>query len=240
MFPRFKKQTAFNATQPTHCQVLISIAIIAKLSFLINKSLLPSVIEALNQYKENGYVQKLKADITLHSMHSDPKQDLLMLLYRQTVPTHIDEQPEHKQPVKPTTGEEPASPSLPPSSPRATSTMSKTRSLKCKVMPKSVSDPGPYTAPGIASAQLEELTNKVLSPLSDSLDHYAEKFALSASRALFSTMQECIDIILDVVDKKMAALEDNDDGDESEVEPRESVESKGLKGKGKGKESESE
>ena len=107
--------------------------------------------------------------------------------------------------------------------------MSKTGSSKCKVTSPG---PGTYTAPAIPSAQLEELANKVLSPLSDPLDRHAEKFALSASRALFSLMQECIDIILDVVDKKMAALEDDDEGD-SEVEPGKPVGSKGLKGKEK-------
>jgi len=99
-------------------------------------------------------------------------------------------------------------------------------------MPKSV--PGPSSAPPtIPSAQ--ELVNKVLSPLSldSDLDYNAKKFALSATRVLFSTIRESMDIILDVVDKKMAALEDED---EPEVEPRTSVGSKGSKGKGKERE----
>jgi len=61
--------------------------IIAKISFWINKPFLPSVTEALDQYKQNSYVQKLKTDITPDFIHSD-HQDLVTLLYRQV--THID------------------------------------------------------------------------------------------------------------------------------------------------------
>jgi len=64
-----------------------AIIIVAKLSFWINKPFLPSVTEALNQYKQKGYVQKLKTDITPDFMHSD-HYDLVALLYRQV--THID------------------------------------------------------------------------------------------------------------------------------------------------------
>jgi hypothetical protein len=69
------------------CLIFQAIIIIAKLSFWINKPFLPSVIEALDQYKQGGYVQKLKTDITLDIMHSG-QQDLLTLLYWQV--THID------------------------------------------------------------------------------------------------------------------------------------------------------
>jgi len=63
--------------------------IIAKLSFWINKPFLPSVTEALDQYKQKDYVQKLKADITHDSMPSaSGHPDLVPLLYRQV--THID------------------------------------------------------------------------------------------------------------------------------------------------------
>jgi len=75
------------AVKPTDCQVLVSIIIIAKLSFWINKPFLPSVTEALDQYKQKGYVQKLKTQITpdlINSCH----QDFVTLLYRQV--THID------------------------------------------------------------------------------------------------------------------------------------------------------
>ena len=61
--------------------------IIAKLSFWINKPLLSSVTDALDQYKGKGYAQKLKADITPDFMHSG-HQDVVTLLYRQV--THID------------------------------------------------------------------------------------------------------------------------------------------------------
>ena len=62
--------------------------IIAKLSFWINKPFLPSVKEALNQYKEKGHVQKLKTHITpefiMHSGHQEFVTSLYMLV------THID------------------------------------------------------------------------------------------------------------------------------------------------------
>ncbi len=68
------------------CLNLQAIIIIAKLSFWINKPLVPSVTEALDQYKEQGYVQKLKTDITPDFIHSG-NQDFVALLYRQV--THI-------------------------------------------------------------------------------------------------------------------------------------------------------
>jgi len=80
------KQEMF-AIEPTDCQILVSIIIIAKLSFWINKPLLLSVSEALDQYKEKGYIQKLKTDITPDFMHCG-HPDLVTLLYRQV--THID------------------------------------------------------------------------------------------------------------------------------------------------------
>ena len=69
------------------CLNLQAIIIIAKLSFWINKPLLPSVKEALNKYKQNGYVQKLKTDITADFMDSG-HQDLVTLFYDQV--THLD------------------------------------------------------------------------------------------------------------------------------------------------------
>src|SRR6266550_3287303 len=67
-----------------------AIIIIAKLSFWINKPFLPSVTEALDQYKQiEGYAQKLKTDITPDFMHSGHHwQDFVTLLSRQV--THID------------------------------------------------------------------------------------------------------------------------------------------------------
>ncbi len=69
------------------CLIFQAIIIIAKLSFWIKKSLLLSVIEALDQYGQQGYVQKLKTDITLDFIHSG-NQDLASLLYQQV--TYID------------------------------------------------------------------------------------------------------------------------------------------------------
>ncbi|KAF8637274.1 hypothetical protein AX14_010315, partial [Amanita brunnescens Koide BX004] len=62
------------------------IIIIAKLSFWINKPFLQSVTEALNQYKQKGYAQKLKTDISPDLMHSG-NQDFVTLLSKQV--THI-------------------------------------------------------------------------------------------------------------------------------------------------------
>jgi len=75
------------AIMPIGCQVLVSIIVIAKLSFWINKPFLPSVTQALYQYKQKGYAQKLKTEITADFLHSG-YQDMVTLLYRQV--THID------------------------------------------------------------------------------------------------------------------------------------------------------
>ncbi len=48
---------------------------------------MPSVTEALDQYKQKGYAQKLKIDISPEFMQSG-HQDLVTLLYKQV--THID------------------------------------------------------------------------------------------------------------------------------------------------------
>jgi len=69
------------------CLQFQAIIIIAKLSFWINKPFLPSVEEALDQFKQKGYLQKLKTDITPDLIHSG-HQDFTTLLYRQV--THID------------------------------------------------------------------------------------------------------------------------------------------------------
>jgi hypothetical protein len=69
---------------PYLCLNFKAIIIIAKLSFWINKPFWKSVTEALDQYKQKDYVQKLvtEIDITPGFMHSG-HQDLFMLLYRQ-------------------------------------------------------------------------------------------------------------------------------------------------------------
>jgi hypothetical protein len=57
--------------------------IIAKLSFWIKRPFLQSVAEALHQYIQKGYAQKLKSDITPHLLNSVHWQGLPALLYRQ-------------------------------------------------------------------------------------------------------------------------------------------------------------
>ena len=91
-----------HCNKPTDCQVLVcksfffhllylcwnlqAIIIIVKLSFWINKPFLPAVTESLDQYKEKGYDQKLKINITPDLIHSD-HEDLVTLLYRQVTHT---------------------------------------------------------------------------------------------------------------------------------------------------------
>ena len=53
----------------------------------MNKPFLLSVTEALDQYKQKGYVQKLKTDITPGSLYPG-HQDFITVLYRQV--TQID------------------------------------------------------------------------------------------------------------------------------------------------------
>ncbi len=68
------------------CLNFQAIIIIAKLSFWINKSFLASIAEALEQYKQEGYIQKLRTDITPDFLCSG-HQDLVTLLYRQVTQT---------------------------------------------------------------------------------------------------------------------------------------------------------
>jgi hypothetical protein len=72
------------------CLNFEAIIIIAKLSFWINQPLLQSVTEALDQYKQKGYVQKLKTAITPDFLHSGPQDAVtfVKLLYSQVI--HID------------------------------------------------------------------------------------------------------------------------------------------------------
>jgi len=67
------------AVNPTALQILVSLITICRLSFWINQSFAPSLTEAINQYKQRGYVQKLKSDITPDIMHLG-HQDLLTFL----------------------------------------------------------------------------------------------------------------------------------------------------------------
>ncbi len=54
--------------------------ILCKLSFWINKPFKLSIIEALNQFKRQGYEKKLKTSITSKSMPKDD-DELLEFLY---------------------------------------------------------------------------------------------------------------------------------------------------------------
>jgi len=87
IFSIFGDRERLFAIQPADCQILVSIIIIAKLSFWIDASLQLSVAQALYQYKQKGYIQKLKTDITADLLHYGHK-DLVTLLYRKV--THID------------------------------------------------------------------------------------------------------------------------------------------------------
>jgi hypothetical protein len=46
-------------------------------------------MEALDQYKQKGYVQKLKTEITFDFMQSGHK-DLVTLLYKQVIDLQVD------------------------------------------------------------------------------------------------------------------------------------------------------
>jgi len=90
LFPMFGVEEWKCGVKPADFQLLVSIITIAKLSFWINKPFLSSVREALDQYKQKGYVQKLKTDITPDFIHSG-HQDYVTLLYQYV--THIDGMP---------------------------------------------------------------------------------------------------------------------------------------------------
>jgi len=82
------KMSAKFIMEPLHCQLLVAIVTVAKLSFWIKKPFQQSLREALNQYRQRDYAQKLKTDITPDFIHSS-YHDLVTLLYMQ-VP-HVDE-----------------------------------------------------------------------------------------------------------------------------------------------------
>ncbi|KAF8642976.1 hypothetical protein AX14_009667 [Amanita brunnescens Koide BX004] len=79
--------------EPIDHQALVSIIVIAKLSFWINKPFLPSVMEAFDQYKQKGYIQKLKSDIApdiVQFTHRSTRQDFVTLLYMQVTNIDVD------------------------------------------------------------------------------------------------------------------------------------------------------
>jgi len=95
----FGASTKFSTT-PTSCQILVAINIIVKMSFWImkpkNKPILAKlsfknnkmqsfeqlIRDAFDQFKREGYVEKLKTSITSESLPSSD-QDLLAFLYDQ-------------------------------------------------------------------------------------------------------------------------------------------------------------
>jgi len=74
-----KKTTKFSP-KPSTCQIIVAMIIICKLSFWINKPFKYSIIEALDQFKSQGYEKKLKNSITSQSLPKD-KEELLNFLY---------------------------------------------------------------------------------------------------------------------------------------------------------------
>jgi len=69
----------FSATPPA-LQILAAMNIIARFSFSIRKPVHLSLLDALNQFSEQGYVDKLKLHITSESLPSD-KEALIAFLY---------------------------------------------------------------------------------------------------------------------------------------------------------------
>jgi len=69
---------------PTACQVLISMNIIAKLSFWIGKPFRESVMKAFEKFKREGYVQKLKMAITLQAINLS-KEDLVVFMCQHVI-----------------------------------------------------------------------------------------------------------------------------------------------------------
>jgi len=77
------KTTKFNKTAEA-CQVLVAMNILAKLSFWIKKPFKTSIIDSLHQFKKQGYVEKLKAQITPEAMPTKHSA-LFQFLYDQLI-----------------------------------------------------------------------------------------------------------------------------------------------------------
>jgi len=81
LFGHQSTSTMFSVT-PTAYQVLVAIVIIAKLSFWINKPILESFMEALDQFKtRQDYMERIQTHITSESM-PDNNEALVSFLYK--------------------------------------------------------------------------------------------------------------------------------------------------------------
>ena len=58
--------------------------ILAKLSFWYRKGICESIVDALDQFKKEGYVEKLKAQITSEAIPTG-HNDLVQFLYDQVI-----------------------------------------------------------------------------------------------------------------------------------------------------------
>ena len=58
--------------------------ILAKLSFWYRKGIQKSIVDALDQFKKEGYVEKLKAQITSEAIPTG-HNDLVQFLYDQVI-----------------------------------------------------------------------------------------------------------------------------------------------------------
>ncbi|KAF8348713.1 hypothetical protein F5887DRAFT_1280464 [Amanita rubescens] len=88
LFTLFGGQSArpsvkFSVT-PTACQVLVAINVISTLSFQVMKPFQESIMDALEQFKRQNHVEKLKTQITSESIPTDHKK-LIKFLYLQII-----------------------------------------------------------------------------------------------------------------------------------------------------------
>ncbi len=67
-----------------HTNCLAAMNILAKLSFWIKEPIETSIMNALDQFKKQGYVDKLKTQITSEAMPTG-HQDLVQFLYDQVI-----------------------------------------------------------------------------------------------------------------------------------------------------------
>jgi len=72
----------FSPKQPSSCQILVAINVIAKLSFSIEKPFYKAIKTALAQLKRQNFVEKLKTNITISTI-PQRHEDLLEFLYNQ-------------------------------------------------------------------------------------------------------------------------------------------------------------
>jgi len=75
--------TAFSKN-PMSYQILVAMNIIARKSFWIMKPFKYSIMDAIQEFKGHGYVERLKAQITSTSVPLED-QDILEFLYNQSI-----------------------------------------------------------------------------------------------------------------------------------------------------------